>query len=57
MGARNRETILNGVCLGICVFIGALTSFGLLGFDPGVTYDTKQTCKNHEHLGSSCKSR
>lgn len=57
MEAMNKETIYNGLCLGLCVIIGALTSMGLLGVNPNTLNDKDQICKHYEQPSPKCQKR
>jgi hypothetical protein len=53
----SKETMFNGLCMLMFVFIGAMTSMGLLGVDPNTLNDKNQICKHHEQQSTLCKKR
>jgi len=57
MQTFTRETIFNGLCLGICVAIGTMTSMGLLGVNPNAQGNIEQICKHYGQSSAACKRR
>lgn len=57
MQTFTRETIVNGLCLGVCVAIGAMTSMGLLGVNPNAPSNIEQICKHYGQSSAVCQKR